>query len=115
MKSSTKKGKDSSDHHHEACEHSESSLSDSDRKVLNRLKRIEGQVRGLQRMVEGHRYCPEILVQVSAVQESLRSTAEVMLDGHLRHCVTDAVRSRDPERTEAVYRELTSLFRKYAK
>ena len=115
MKSSAKKGKESSEHHHEACEHSESSLGETDRKVLNRLKRIEGQVRGLQRMVEEHRYCPEILVQVSAVQESLRSTAEVMLDGHLRHCVTDAVRSRDPERTEAVYQELASLFRRYAR
>jgi len=103
------------DRHHEACGHSPTLLQDTDRKVLNRLRRIEGQIRGVEKMVEEQRYCPDVLVQISAVQESLRATAEVLLRDHLRHCVTDAVRSDDPARTEAVYDELTDLFRKYAR
>ena len=116
MRKKEKNGKPpGSERHHEGCQHSDSSLGETDQKVVNRLRRIEGQVRGLQRMVEEQRYCPEVLVQISAVQESLRSTAEVLLARHLRHCVTDAVRSKDPEKTEAVYEELTNLFRKYAR
>ena len=88
---------------------------DPDRKERNlvRLRRIEGQVRGLQRMVEEERYCADVLTQVAAVQSSLRGTAEVLLQGHLRHCVTGALRSGDPVEAEAIYRELTDLFKKY--
>ena len=84
-------------------------------RLLTRLKRIEGQVRGLQRMVEDERYCAEILTQVAAVQASLRAAAEVLLQGHLRHCVTGALRSGDPVEAEAIYRELTDLFKKYGR
>lgn len=100
----------------EACDHRKGSLDDSGRRrLLDRLRRIEGQVRGIQRMVDDDRYCPDILTQISAIQESLRSTAQVLLESHLRHCVTDAVRSRDPARSDEVYRELMDLFRKYAR
>ena len=61
--------------------------------VLNRLRRIEGQVRGIQRMVEGDRYCIDVLAQVSAATAALQSVALVLLDEHLAHCVTDAVRA----------------------
>ena len=59
--------------------------------VLKRLRRIEGQVRGLQRMVEGDSYCIDVLTQVSAVTRALQSVAVGLLDEHLRHCVADAV------------------------
>ena len=85
------------------------------RKLMDRLRRIEGQIRGLQRMVDDDRYCPDILTQVSAVSESLRGSAQLLLRSHLRHCVTDAVRSGENERAETVYEELASLFRKFAR
>ena len=59
---------------------------------LNRLKRIEGQVRGIQRMVDEDTYCIDILTQVSAVTKALETVALSLLDEHLRHCVSDAVR-----------------------
>jgi DNA-binding FrmR family transcriptional regulator len=59
---------------------------------LNRLRRIEGQVRGIQRMVDEDTYCIDILTQVSAVTKALETVALSLLDEHLRHCVSDAVR-----------------------
>ena len=61
--------------------------------LLNRLRRVEGQVRGLQRMVEDDTYCIDILTQVSAATKALETVALTLLDGHLRHCVTDAART----------------------
>jgi CsoR family transcriptional regulator, copper-sensing transcriptional repressor len=62
---------------------------------LRRLRRIEGQVRGLQRMVEDDRYCIDILTQVASVTKALQGVAMGLLDEHLRHCVADAVRGDD--------------------
>lgn len=84
-------------------------------RLLLRLKRIEGQVRGLQRMVEEERYCPDVMEQVSAVQESLRSVGQLLLRNHLQHCVTGVVRSGDEARSNQVYDELASLFFKHAR
>ncbi len=64
---------------------------DNKQSHLNRLRRIEGQVRGLQRMVEDDAYCIDILTQTSAVNKALRSFALSMLDEHLKHCVAHAV------------------------
>ena len=61
--------------------------------LLNRLRRIEGQVRGLQRMVDEETYCIDILTQVSAATKALENVALSLLDGHLRHCVVDAARA----------------------
>jgi DNA-binding FrmR family transcriptional regulator len=58
--------------------------------LLKRLRRIEGQVRGLQRMVEEEAYCIDVLTQVSAATKALQSVAVALLEEHLRHCVTDA-------------------------
>ena len=66
---------------------------DDKQAVLKRLRRIEGQVRGLQRMVEEDRYCINILEQVSAVSKALQSVAIELLDDHLAHCVTDAAKA----------------------
>ena len=59
--------------------------------LLKRLRRIEGQVRGLHRMVEDDTYCIDVLTQVSAATRALQSVAVMLLDEHMRHCVTDAV------------------------
>ncbi len=79
------------------------------RSVLTRLRRIEGQVRGLQKMVEEERYCADVLTQVSSVQEALRGVGRAILHNHLRHCATEAIRSGDPARTEEMYDELMEL------
>ena len=65
--------------------------------VLNRLKRIEGQVRGLQRMVENDAYCIDILTQTSAATGALENVALSLLDQHLHHCVVDAAAAGGPE------------------
>jgi CsoR family transcriptional regulator, copper-sensing transcriptional repressor len=65
--------------------------------VLKRLRRIEGQVRGLQRMVEDEKYCIDVLTQVSAATKALESVALTLLHDHLTHCVVDAAREGGPE------------------
>jgi len=65
--------------------------------VLKRLRRVEGQVRGLQRMVEDDRYCIDILGQVSAATSALESVALLLLDEHLAHCVSNAVKAGGDE------------------
>jgi DNA-binding FrmR family transcriptional regulator len=67
--------------------------------ILKRLRRIEGQVRGLQRMVEDDRYCIDVLEQVSAATRALQSVALALLDDHMAHCVADAVNSGGDETT----------------
>jgi DNA-binding FrmR family transcriptional regulator len=81
---------------------------------LKRLRRIEGQVRGLQRMVEEDRYCPDILTQISSVHEALRATGRELMRNHLRHCVAAAVKS-GPEAAEQVYDELIELMYRHAR
>jgi DNA-binding FrmR family transcriptional regulator len=67
---------------------------------LNRLRRIEGQARGLQRMVEEETYCIDILTQVSAMTRALQSVALGLLDEHMAHCVVDAAKAGGPEADE---------------
>jgi DNA-binding FrmR family transcriptional regulator len=81
---------------------------------LKRLRRIEGQVRGLQRMVEEDRYCPDILTQISSVHEALRATGRELMRNHLRHCVAAAV-AWGPEAAEATYDELIELMYRHAR
>ena len=75
-----------------------------------RLRRIEGQVRGLQKMVEEERYCTDIMVQISSVQEALRSVGRELLRNHLKHCATTAIRASD-EDAERMYEELVEMMR----
>ncbi|MDE3126948.1 MAG: metal-sensitive transcriptional regulator [Gemmatimonadota bacterium] len=75
---------------------------------LNRLRRIEGQVRGLQRMVEDDRYCADILTQLSSVQEALRAVRRELLRNHLKHCAAEAIRAEGDE-AERMYDELVKL------
>lgn len=75
---------------------------------VKRLRRIEGQVRGLQRMIEGDRYCPDVMVQISSVQEALRAVGRELMRSHLQHCVTAAVKA-SPEAAALSYDELVEL------
>src|SRR5579864_5977678 len=68
---------------------------------LRRLRRIEGQVRGLEKMVEADRYCPDILVQISSVQEALRAVGRNLMRNHLRHCTTQSIRKGNAAQAEA--------------
>ena len=88
----------------------------ADSKALhNRLRRIEGQVRGLQRMVDEDAYCVDILTQVAAVQTALEQVAVNVLDGHVRHCVADAVAGPDQETADVKLDELMAAVRRFAK
>jgi CsoR family transcriptional regulator, copper-sensing transcriptional repressor len=81
-------------------------LKDSNQK---RLRRIEGQVRGLQKMVADDRYCADIIVQIASVQEALRGVARNLMKNHLHHCAAKALRSAKKEEANAMYDELLSL------
>ena len=76
---------------------------------LKRLRRIEGQVRGVQRMVDEERYCADILVQIASVQEALRAVGRALMKNHLKHCAADAIRDKAPGRAETMYEELLNL------
>lgn len=76
-------------HDHDHAHHGY--ITDKDR-YLNRLKRIEGQARGIHKMVEDEKYCIDILTQISALTSALEAVAVGLLDDHLRHCVVDAAR-----------------------
>jgi DNA-binding FrmR family transcriptional regulator len=77
-----------------------------------RLRRIEGQVRGLQKMVEEQRYCADILTQISSVQEALRSVGRELMRNHLKHCATSAIRGGE-DQAERMYDELIELIYKH--
>lgn len=75
---------------------------------LNRLRRIEGQVRGLQKMVTEDRYCADIMTQISSVQEALRAVGRELMRNHLRHCASAAIRSGGAD-ANAMYDEIVDL------
>jgi CsoR family transcriptional regulator, copper-sensing transcriptional repressor len=92
--------------------HSRKAVSvDADLKASNgkRLRRIEGQIRGLQKMVAEDRYCADIIVQIASVQEALRGVARNLMKNHLLHCATQAISSGNPEESTAMYDELLEL------
>ncbi|HEX7120299.1 MAG TPA: metal-sensitive transcriptional regulator [Longimicrobiales bacterium] len=82
---------------------------------LKRLRRIEGQVRGLQRMVEEGRYCADIMMQIASVHEALRSVGRELMRNHLKYCATAALRSDDPATAEGMYDELIDLMYKHVR
>jgi DNA-binding FrmR family transcriptional regulator len=75
---------------------------------IKRLRRIEGQIRGLQRMVDEERYCADIMIQIASVQEALRAVGRELMRNHLKHCGSAAIRDGD-ERAEAMYDEIIDL------
>jgi DNA-binding FrmR family transcriptional regulator len=83
--------------------------------LVKRLHRIEGQVRGLERMVENERYCIDILTQISAVSTALESVAFKLLDDHVRHCVADALASGDAAAAAEKSEELLAAVERFAR
>ena len=82
---------------------------------LKRLRRIEGQIRGLQKMVEDDRYCADILTQISSVHEALRSVGRELVRNHMKHCAAEAIRADDPSRSEAMYDEIVEMMYKHVR
>ena len=83
--------------------------------LVKRLHRIEGQVRGIERMVEEDRYCIDILTQLSAVTTALESLAFRILDGHVQHCVAGALASGDAAEADAKSKELLEAVHRFAR
>jgi DNA-binding FrmR family transcriptional regulator len=83
--------------------------------LTKRLHRIEGQVRGIERMVEDDRYCIDILTQISAVNTALESLAFKVLDEHVNHCVADAMASGDPQEAAKKSEELLAAVQRFAR
>jgi DNA-binding FrmR family transcriptional regulator len=83
--------------------------------LVKRLHRIEGQVRGIERMVDEDRYCIDILTQIGAVTTALESLGMAILDDHVKHCVSGALASGDPRAAEEKSRELLDAVRRFAK
>jgi DNA-binding FrmR family transcriptional regulator len=81
---------------------------------LKRLRRIEGQVRGLQRMVEEDRYCADIMTQISSVHEALRSVGRELMRNHLKHCATSAIKASSDD-AEQMYDELVDMMFKHSR
>lgn len=81
---------------------------------LKRLRRIEGQVRGLQKMIEDDRYCADIMTQISSVHEALRATGRELMRNHLRHCAATAIRGGDAS-ADDMYDELLALMYKHVR
>jgi DNA-binding FrmR family transcriptional regulator len=80
---------------------------------VKRLRRIEGQIRGLQRMVEEDRYCADIITQVASVQEALRGVARSLMRNHLHNCANHALSAGSAEEQRAMYDELLDLIYKH--
>ena len=80
--------------------------------LQKRLRRIAGQVQGLQNMIDDNRYCIDVLTQVAAAQEGLRAVGQEIIRSHLRHCVRDAV-DRSDQHADAIIEELLTVLKKY--
>jgi DNA-binding FrmR family transcriptional regulator len=83
--------------------------------LVHRLHRIEGQVRGIEKMVEEDRYCIDVLTQISAVTTALESVAFRILDDHVNHCVAGALASGDPAEAGAKSKELLEAVHRFAR
>ena len=96
----------------ECCVHENKVRSEKEYKdLINRLNRIEGQVRGVRKMVENSAYCPEILIQVSAINAALNSFNKVLLSNHIRTCVAEDIREGRDETIDELVRTLQKLMK----
>jgi CsoR family transcriptional regulator, copper-sensing transcriptional repressor len=98
----------------EIAEHTYGYTKDKDA-LVKRLHRIEGQVRGIERMVENDRYCIDILTQIAAVNTALESLALKILDEHVRHCVAGALSSGDADDAHVKTEELLQAVQRFAR
>jgi DNA-binding FrmR family transcriptional regulator len=95
-------------------EHQHGYVADKER-LVKRLHRIEGQVRGIERMVEEDRYCIDVITQISAVTTALESLAFRILDDHVNHCVAGALASGDPVEAETKSKELLEAVQRFSR
>lgn len=100
--------------HHDGAAGGHGYISDKD-EYLKRLRRIEGQARGLQRMVDEEKYCIDILTQVSAMTKALQAVGLGLLEDHLSHCVVDAARSGDDAETAAKIKEASDAIARFTR
>ena len=87
----------------------------ADPKLVRRLSRIEGQVGGIQRMVEEGRYCIDILTQIAAVHQALRAAGREIVESHMQHCVARAMRASDPKEAERVSTEMAEILDRFTR
>ena len=87
---------------------------DAKERNLKRLRRIEGQVRGIHKMIDEDRYCADVMTQISAVQEALRSVSRELMRNHLKHCAATAIRASDGT-AEAMYDELVEMMYRHSR
>lgn len=85
-------------------------MSEETTKIVNRLKSIEGHVRGVEKMVEEEAYCIDIVKQIDAIQAALQKVSALVLDRHLHTCVTTAIRGDDATDRERVIGEIMEVF-----
>ncbi len=88
--------------------------SDAKERNIKRLRRVEGQVRGIEKMVLEDRYCADILVQISSIHEALRAVGRELMRNHLKHCATAAIRGGN-DSAEAMYDELVDMMYKHSR
>jgi DNA-binding FrmR family transcriptional regulator len=98
----------------EIAEHTRGYTKDKEA-LVKRLHRIEGQVRGIEKMVEGDRYCIDVLTQIAAVNTALESLAFKILDEHVRHCVAGALTSGDEDEAQVKTEELLEAVQRFAR
>ena len=98
----------------EIAQHQHGYVADKER-LVKRLHRIEGQVRGIERMIEEDRYCIDVITQISAVTTALESLAFRILDDHVNHCVAGALASGDPVEAETKSRELLEAVHRFSR
>ncbi|MBS5788544.1 metal-sensitive transcriptional regulator [Clostridioides mangenotii] len=83
--------------------------------LSKRLKKIEGQVKGIQKMVEDERYCVDILVQISAVRSAINKVGTILLENHIKGCVTESIKHDDYLETDNTIEELMDTINKFTK
>ena len=93
------------------CHKTKERTTDEQKKLMNRLSRIEGQIRGIKGMVEKDAYCPDILIQVAAANAALNSFNKVLLANHIKTCVTDDIRAGKEETVDELVKVLQKLMK----
>ena len=83
--------------------------------IIKRLNRIEGQVKGIQKMVEDERYCVDILVQISAIRSAINKVGNIILENHIKGCVSNSIIEGDKQESEELISELMEIINKFIK
>ncbi|MGL5717499.1 MAG: metal-sensitive transcriptional regulator [Paraclostridium sp.] len=83
--------------------------------IIKRLNKIEGQVKGIQKMVEDERYCVDILVQISAIRSAINKVGNIILENHIKGCVSNSIKNENNEQSDQVISELMNTINKFTK